>query len=155
MSARRSREELPRGPLHAFLVLMVLYTVYPILWVVSIAFSGRQSLAIVDLPPDPTLLDRLRAVIPWPARWSWVNFASVMTDQPFARWILNSAIVALAPLVVARGRPILEGFGKGCAEHRRFHCRHIERRDRGGERFHRDHMLRLSVLPDLQTNKDE
>ena len=99
MGSRRE-EHVPHGLLHAFLAAVVLGTVYPILWVVTIAFSGRQSLAIVDLPPDPTLLDRLRAVIPWPTRWSWVNFASVMTDQPFARWILNSALVAFATMVV-------------------------------------------------------
>ncbi len=99
MGSRRE-EHVPHGLLHGFLAAVALGTVYPILWVVTIAFSGRQSLAIVDLPPDPTLLDRLRAVIPWPARWSWVNFASVMTDQPFGRWILNSALVALATMVV-------------------------------------------------------
>jgi arabinogalactan oligomer/maltooligosaccharide transport system permease protein len=94
--ARRNREDLPKGPLHAFLVLVVLYTVYPILWVVSIAFSGTQSLAIADVPPNPTALDRIRAVIPWPQHWSMQNFVSVLSDQPFGRWILNSFGVAVA-----------------------------------------------------------
>jgi arabinogalactan oligomer / maltooligosaccharide transport system permease protein len=96
MSAHRSREDLPKGPLHAFLALVVLYTLYPIFFVVSIAFSGRQTLAIADVPPDATRWDRLRAVVPWPAHWSVQNFVSVMTDQPFARWILNSLVVAVA-----------------------------------------------------------
>lgn len=98
--ARAGREDLPHGLLHAFLAAMVLYTVYPILWVISIAFSGRQSLAIADVPPDATSWDRLRAVVPWPARWSLQNFASVMSDQPFARWIANSLAVAVATTVV-------------------------------------------------------
>jgi arabinogalactan oligomer / maltooligosaccharide transport system permease protein len=99
-SARRSREDLPHGPLHLFLVVMVLYTVYPILWVVSIAFSGRQSLAIADVAPDASAWERVRAVVPWPARWSLANFTSVFSDQPFARWILNSFVVSLATMVV-------------------------------------------------------
>ncbi len=85
---------------HAFVGLMVLITLYPLLWVVSIAFSGNQSLAIVDLPPDATKLDRLRAIIPWPATWSSQNFVSVMSDQPFAKWMLNSALVAAGTTVV-------------------------------------------------------
>jgi len=99
--ARSSREEkVPHALLHTFLVATVLFTVYPVLWVVSIAFSGKQSLAIADLPADPGFLDRLRAVLPWPQAWSFANFSSVLADQPFARWILNSAIIAIASTVV-------------------------------------------------------
>jgi arabinogalactan oligomer/maltooligosaccharide transport system permease protein len=98
---RSAREEqIPHWLLHLFLGLTVLVTVYPVLWVVTIAFSGSQSLSIADLPADPTAWDRLRAITPWPARWSWDNFTSVMSDQPFARWILNSAVIAVATTVV-------------------------------------------------------
>ena len=96
----RRRDELPHAPLHAFLGLVVAVTVYPILWVLTIAFSGGQSLAIADLPADPTRLDRLRAVLPWPGHLSASNFASVMSDQPFARWLLNSAVVSTATTLV-------------------------------------------------------
>ena len=93
---RRSREELPHPPLHAILVFATIVTVYPILWVVTIALSGKQSLAIADLPAQPTVSDRIRAVVPWPETVSLANFKSVMTDQPFARWLVNSAIVSAA-----------------------------------------------------------
>ena len=99
-ASRRRGEELPHAPLHAVLVAAVIGTVYPILWVITIAFSGRQQLSIVSLPTNPTWVDRLRAVIPWPDRISWANFSSLFTDQPFARWLLNSAIVALATTVL-------------------------------------------------------
>ncbi len=98
--ARRSREELRHGPLHLFLVAMVLYTVYPVLWVFSIAFSGRQSLTIADVPPDASAWMRLRAIAPWPQQWSLANFTSVFSDQPFARWMLNSFVVSLATMLV-------------------------------------------------------
>jgi arabinogalactan oligomer/maltooligosaccharide transport system permease protein len=93
---RRSREELPHPLLHAILVFATIVTVYPILWVVTIALSGKQSLAIADLPAQPTVSDRVRAFIPWPQTVSLANFKSVMTEQPFGRWLINSAIVSAA-----------------------------------------------------------
>ncbi|MDQ3265363.1 MAG: sugar ABC transporter permease [Myxococcota bacterium] len=86
--------------LHLILGTAVLMTLYPILWVATIAFSGNQSLAISTLPENPDLWDRLRAITPWPETFSFSNFTSVMTDQPFARWMLNSAIISLATTVV-------------------------------------------------------
>jgi arabinogalactan oligomer/maltooligosaccharide transport system permease protein len=94
------REGVPHWPLHLFLVAVTLFTIYPILWVVTIAFSGRQSLAIATLPPEPTAMDRLRAITPWPEHWTFSNFSSVLTDQPFAQWMLNSAIIAAGTTVV-------------------------------------------------------
>jgi arabinogalactan oligomer/maltooligosaccharide transport system permease protein len=97
---RRSREELPHPPLHGILLVATLVTVYPILWVLTIALSGKQSLAIADLPAEPAVSDRLRAVIPWPETISLANFRSLFADQPFARWLVNSAIVAAATTVL-------------------------------------------------------
>ena len=94
MPRSRRDQELPHLPLHVFLIAATLATIYPVLWVICIAFSGKQTLAIADLPASPGTIDRLRAIIPWPEHWSTSNFVSVMTDQPFARWVLNSAIVA-------------------------------------------------------------
>lgn len=101
-AVKRSRrsEEVPHGPLHLLLAVAVLGTVYPILWVFTIAFSGSQSLAIADLPPQPTRLDRLRAILPWPEHVSIVNFQSVLTDQPFARWLWNSTVISAATTIV-------------------------------------------------------
>lgn len=99
-ASRRREGELPHFPLHLILVVAVLYSAYPILWVFTVAFSGGQSLLFVDLPADPTIWDRLRAIVPWPAEISLENFTAVMGDQPFALWLLNSAIVALATMVV-------------------------------------------------------
>jgi len=100
MPGSRLREEMPHGPLHLILAVATLLTLYPVFWVFSIAFSGKQSLAIADLPANPRAIDRLRAVIPWPEKISASNFVSVMTDQPFARWILNSALVAIFTTVL-------------------------------------------------------
>ena len=96
----RLDDEPPHWPLHLFVIFMVLLTVYPIFWVLSIAFSGGQSLAIADVPADPSAWDRVRAVIPWPERISFENFRALFTDQPFGRWLLNSVIVAGATTVL-------------------------------------------------------
>ncbi|MCZ7652762.1 MAG: sugar ABC transporter permease [Thermoanaerobaculia bacterium] len=95
------RDDEPRHlPLHLFLVVFTVLSIYPILWVFALAFSGQQSLAIADLPADPGALDRLRTVLPWPKVFSVQNFVSVLTEQPFARWLLNSAVIAIATTVL-------------------------------------------------------
>ncbi|HEX6900653.1 MAG TPA: sugar ABC transporter permease [Thermoanaerobaculia bacterium] len=96
----RLDDEPAHWPLHLFVIFMVILTVYPIFWVLSIAFSGGQSLAIADVPANATAWDRVRAVIPWPEQISFDNFRSLFTDQPFARWLLNSVIVAGATTVL-------------------------------------------------------
>ena len=98
--ARSRTGEISHPLLHAFLVVFTFLATYPILWVVTVAFSGKQSLALVDLPPNPTTLDRLRTIVPWPDRFSLSNFTSVLSDQPFGLWLLNSAIVAAATTVL-------------------------------------------------------
>lgn len=86
--------------LHLFLIVFALISVYPVLWVFTVALSGQQNLAFVDLPPDPGVLDRLRAILPWPAELSLKNFVDVLDQQPFLRWMLNSAVVALFTTVL-------------------------------------------------------
>ena len=100
MKERAGADEPAHLPLHIFLIIFTFLTLYPIFWVFTIAFSGQQSLAIADVPANATAVERLRAIIPWPKEFSTSNFVSVMKDQPFARWLLNSAIVAAATTVV-------------------------------------------------------
>ncbi|MGE5233715.1 MAG: sugar ABC transporter permease [Acidobacteriota bacterium] len=100
MSDRRRTGGLPHLPMHLLLIVVTIYTIYPALWVVTIAFSGQQGLALATLPENPTLGDRVRAILPWPEHFSWANFHDVWTEQPFGRWVLNSAVVAAATTVV-------------------------------------------------------
>ena len=93
---RQHSGEMPHWPLHLFLLLMVAITLYPLFWVLTIAFSGGQSLSITDLPTNADLGDRLRAITPWPKSFSASNFRSLFADQPFARWVLNSVIISAA-----------------------------------------------------------
>jgi len=96
MSRNQRSEEFPHLVLHLILLVYVVVTLYPLLWVFTIGFSGQQNLMFVDIPANATFLDRLRAIMPWPAHLSVSNFTSVFTDQPFARWLFNSAVIAIA-----------------------------------------------------------
>ena len=98
--SRKRTEETHHGLMHLFLVLFTFLTLYPVFWVFTIAFSGKQSLALADLPDNPSSWDLVRAVIPWPERWSLSNFVSVFTDQPFLQWMANSAIIAIATTIL-------------------------------------------------------
>ncbi|HEY0557060.1 MAG TPA: sugar ABC transporter permease [Thermoanaerobaculia bacterium] len=93
-------DEPAHWPLHLFVVFMVIVTLYPILWVVTIAFSGGQSQAIVEVPVHATAFDRLRAIVPWPRAVSLANFHSLFADQPFGRWMLNSILVSVLTTVL-------------------------------------------------------
>jgi arabinogalactan oligomer/maltooligosaccharide transport system permease protein len=86
--------------IHLGLIAFTLLAIYPILWVFTIAFSGGQNLFFVNLQADPSFLDRLRYIHPWPETFSIKNFVDVMTEQPFARWMLNGAVVAGATTVL-------------------------------------------------------
>jgi arabinogalactan oligomer / maltooligosaccharide transport system permease protein len=86
--------------IHVGLITFTLITIYPVLWVLALAFSGQQSVAIIDLPKDPGFIERLRGVIPWPAHFSVKNFTDVMTEQPFGRWLLNSVLVSVMTTVL-------------------------------------------------------
>ena len=94
------RGQLPHWPLHLFILMMVVVTLYPVLFVITIAFSGGQTLSIADVPQDPTLWDRLRAILPWPETVSNENFRSLFADQPYARWLLNSVVISLATTAI-------------------------------------------------------
>jgi arabinogalactan oligomer/maltooligosaccharide transport system permease protein len=90
-----AREKTHHLWIHVGLISFTLLAIYPVLWVLALAFSGQQSVGLIDLPNDPSFLQRARGILPWPAHFSVRNFADVMTEQPFGRWLLNSVIVSV------------------------------------------------------------
>lgn len=81
--------------LHTALISFTLLSIYPVLWVIALAFSGQQSVGIIDLPLNPTFLERLRGIVPLPAHFSVSNFTEVWREQAFGTWLWNSAVVSL------------------------------------------------------------
>lgn len=92
--------ETHHGWLHLFVITVSMITIYPVLWVFTIAFSGKQQLAIADLPETPTFWDRIRAIFPWPETLSLSNFVDLFTEQPFLRWMGNSLVVSIGTTVL-------------------------------------------------------
>jgi len=72
---------------HVLLVAAVVYALYPILWVVSVALTGGGT-------PEPRAL-------PLPHDVSLSNFAEVTGTGVFGRQVLNSIVVSLATASVA------------------------------------------------------
>lgn len=85
--------------LHLILLGMCMVTIYPVLWVVTISLSGGQSLALAELPEDPTRWDYFWAV--WPSiEFDLSNYIELFTDQPFHRWLFNSIIVSTITTII-------------------------------------------------------
>lgn len=73
--------------LHALLVAAVLYALYPVLWVISVALTPGGT-------PEPR-------AIPFPREVSFDNFRDVAGTALFARQVLNSIVVSVSTAAVA------------------------------------------------------
>ncbi len=81
---------------HLLLVLATAFALYPVLWVVSLAFSGRRALVprVWPVPREPTL-DHLKAVV----STTHTN-ADGSTTWLFGHQLANSVVVSLATAAV-------------------------------------------------------
>ena len=71
--------------LYAVLILTTIITIYPILWVLKVAFGGKSLLSTnLSLIPESVSLE---------------NFKSVFMDKPFLIWLRNSLIVSTVTVV--------------------------------------------------------
>mgnify|MGYP001820157208 FL=1 len=52
MSTPTRSGEISHVWLHLFLIFFTFIAVYPVLWVITVAFSGQQSLAFADVPAE-------------------------------------------------------------------------------------------------------
>ncbi|MFV8753181.1 sugar ABC transporter permease [Nannocystaceae bacterium ST9] len=96
----RERKDLVESIVaHALVLLAVAFSLYPVLWVISLAFSGATTLdaQVMPVPHEPTL-DNLREVV-----------GSTRTESDgreiwlFGRQLGNSLIVSLATALVGVG----------------------------------------------------
>jgi arabinogalactan oligomer/maltooligosaccharide transport system permease protein len=80
---------------HAVLVLAAGFALYPVLWVVSLAFSGSRPVVpqVIPLPHEPTL-EHLRAVV------STTHAGPGGTVWLFGRQLANSLVVSLSTAAV-------------------------------------------------------
>lgn len=82
----RSQVTLVRGVWLAVAFVLALMTIFPLLWMVSIAFKpASETFSSTLLPTAPT----------------WENFVYVLTAVPFTRFMFNSLFVSVVVTVVA------------------------------------------------------
>jgi arabinogalactan oligomer/maltooligosaccharide transport system permease protein len=90
---------------HAFLIFMALISIYPVLWVIAIAFSPGESLS------SPTLAF---GIIPVPSSFTTVHFASILKLQVvgsgFPVWLKNSTLITVSSVAGAVGLTLPAGY---------------------------------------------
>ena len=91
---------------YPFLILMSILTLYPVMWVLTIATSGKQSPALAELPENLDQLPflervwvQVEALIPQP-QWNMSSFVDLFQQQPFLNWLWNSFIISAGTTVV-------------------------------------------------------
>jgi ABC-type glycerol-3-phosphate transport system permease component len=94
----RSSKQLKMALTYAVLSLGALFMLFPIFWMVTTAFKSEAEI--------------FAAPIRWlPSALHWENFTVPLTEKPFARWFLNSILIAssvtLGNLLISS----LAGFG--------------------------------------------
>lgn len=79
---------------HIVAIVMVIWALFPFLYVINLAFSGGNTLTAA-CPPDRQGLAALSCLLP--SRISFDNFTAILTsDQwPFAVWFRNTLILAV------------------------------------------------------------
>jgi arabinogalactan oligomer / maltooligosaccharide transport system permease protein len=92
----RQRELLESFGAHALVLIAVAFSLYPVLWVVSLAFSGSTTLEpqVLPIPSEPTL-EPLREVV-----GASRTEADGSQTWLFGRQLANSVIVSLATALV-------------------------------------------------------
>ena len=78
-------------------LLIVLYTVFPFYWAIVSSLKPASAMFRVEFLPA----------------LNFDNYRAVFTEQPFARNILNSVIVAVAVVVLSLGLSLLAAFALG------------------------------------------
>ena len=96
-AARSIKKLAASGLKHAFLIVMALVSIYPVLWVISIAFTPGESLGIPNL---------FLGIFPIPSSFTLDHFTSILKLQVvvgsnFPVWVRNSAIITVSSVVGA------------------------------------------------------
>jgi arabinogalactan oligomer / maltooligosaccharide transport system permease protein len=104
--SRRSATKMGASILkHVFLIIMALISVYPVLWVIAIAFSAGESLG------SPILAF---GIIPIPSSFTLDHFSSILSVQVvgsgFPVWVKNSALITISSVVGAVALTLPAGY---------------------------------------------
>ncbi|WP_082836149.1 carbohydrate ABC transporter permease [Croceicoccus bisphenolivorans] len=97
----RGKRMLKTGGLIALWIVVALFLLFPFYYAVVSSFREGSAIFEASL---------------WPANPTFANYEAVMTDQPFAKNILNSLIVAFSVVVLSLGLATFASYAFGRAK---------------------------------------
>ncbi len=97
MIKKRTKTKIKLGALHIFYCCICFLALVPILYALTLSFSGSGS-ALSDgisfLPKD----------------FTWENYRKILVEEPFLRWFYNSAMLSICTMVVAIGFAVVASY---------------------------------------------
>ena len=95
---RKLKKLIGRIAFYIFLLVIVLYTVFPFYWAIVSSLKAGSDLFKVDF---------------WPPHPAWDNYVAVFREQPFGRNILNSIFVAVSTVVLSLALAVAAAYALG------------------------------------------
>ena len=95
---RKVKKLIGRIAFYLFLVVIVLYTVFPFYWAIVSSLKAGSELFKVEF---------------WPGNPAWDNYVAVFREQPFGRNILNSVFVAVSTVLLSLSLAVAAAYALG------------------------------------------
>lgn len=90
MKRKKIKNTIKLTALHITFIMICLVCLIPILYALSLSFSGSSS----ALSSDFHLI---------PQDFTWKNYQAVFTEKPFLMWLKNSVILSIGTMILAMG----------------------------------------------------
>lgn len=97
MKQKKVKNTLKLTVLNIIFILICLICLVPILYALSLSFSGSSS----ALSSDFHLI---------PQDFTWKNYQAVFTEKPFLLWLKNSVILSIGTMIIAMGFAITAAY---------------------------------------------
>jgi trehalose/maltose transport system permease protein len=95
---RKIKKLIGRIAFYLFLLVIVLYTVFPFYWAIVSSLKAGSELFKVEF---------------WPGSPAWDNYFAVFREQPFGRNILNSVFVAVSTVLLSLSLAVAAAYALG------------------------------------------
>lgn len=107
-----TKQRINRVLLYILVVVMAIWMLFPFYWAINSSFKSERQLAMTPTTFVP------RAPVTNELSFYTRNYEAVLTNQPFLRAIVNSAIVAISVTVLALAVGSFAGFALGKLRYR-------------------------------------
>lgn len=97
MSKRKIRKNVRHGLLHIVYIILCFLALVPILYALSLSFSGSGG----------ALSSKLSLL---PQDFTFLNYRTILLEKPFLRWFYNSAVLSVGTMVIAIGCGVMASY---------------------------------------------